>query len=66
MRTINLKTEYLEEPIQLSILKPRFYWNCEGGIRQRAYQIIAKRDDAVIWDSGKVLSDKMTHIRYEG
>jgi len=66
MRAINLKTEYLEEPIQLSILKPRFYWNCEGGARQRAYQIIAKRADAVIWDSGKVLSDKMTHIRYEG
>lgn len=66
MRAIYLKTEYLTEPLGLGIDKPRFYWNCEGGMTQTAYQIIAKRDGQTVWDSGKVLSSRMTHIAYEG
>lgn len=66
MNAIQLRTEYLCEPLALSVAKPRFYWLCEGGIKQSAYQIIAERCDKVVWDSGKIISDKMTHIRYEG
>ena len=66
MRAIHLQTEYLTEPLGLGIAKPRFYWNCEGGVTQTAYQIVAKRNEELLWDSGKVLSSRMTHISYEG
>ena len=66
MKPIRLRTEYLEQPIGLGITKPRFYWNCEGGVTQSAYRIIAKNGDTILWDSGKVISSAMSHIRYEG
>lgn len=66
MKAIRLKTEYLTEPLGLGITKPRFYWNCEGGREQTAYQIIARRGQDVVWDSGKVASSSMTHIGYAG
>lgn len=54
MRAINLKCEYLKNPIGIDIKKPRLFWNCEGGITQTAYQIVAEN-----WDSGKVQSSSM-------
>ena len=55
MKAIRLQTEYLNEPLGLGIAAPRFSWNCEGEIKQTAYQIIAKRKNEIVWDSGKVL-----------
>ena len=66
MKAIRLQTEYLTEPLGLGIAMPRFSWNCEGGITQTAYQMIAKRKNKIIWDSGKVASSSMTHITYGG
>lgn len=66
MNAIRLRTEYLKEPLGLGISKPRFYWNCQGGQKQTAYQIVCRRGDQVVWDSGKVASASMTHIPYEG
>lgn len=66
MKAIHLQTEYLTEPLGLGMTTPRFYWNCEGGITQTAYKIVARREGVTIWDSGKVLSSHMTHIAYEG
>ncbi|MBQ7916863.1 MAG: family 78 glycoside hydrolase catalytic domain, partial [Firmicutes bacterium] len=66
MKSIRLKTEYLTKPLGLAIAAPKFYWNCEGGEKQTAYQIIAKCNEKVVWDSGKVLSSAMTHITYNG
>lgn len=66
MKAIRLQTEYLTEPLGLGIAMPRFYWNCEGGLRQTAYQIICRRDGKTVWDSGKEESSSMTHIRYAG
>ena len=60
MEAIRLRTEYLENPVGIDIRHPRFMWNCEGGSKQTAYQIIADR-----WDSGKILSDSM-HAEYPG
>ena len=59
MKAINLKTEYLVNPIGIDIQNPRLMWNCEGGVKQTAYRIVAKTDDETIWDSGKVLTDAM-------
>ncbi len=60
MKAIRLKTEHLFDPIGVDFSAPRLYWNCEGGVKQTAYQILAA-DDAgnVLWDSGKVESDSM-------
>lgn len=66
MKAIRLRTEYLPEPMGLDITKPRFYWNCEGGMVQTAYRITAMRDGKTVFDTGKVQSGSMTHIPYEG
>lgn len=66
MNAIRLQTEYLTEPLGLGIAAPRFSWNCEGGIKQTAYRILAERGGEIVWDSGKVASSSMTHIQYSG
>jgi alpha-L-rhamnosidase len=66
MKAINLRTEYLVAPMGLDIREPRFFWNCEDGIKQSAYWMIAERDGIQYWDSGKVQSASMTHIKYAG
>ena len=63
MKAINLKTEYLVNPMGIDIQNPRLMWNCEGGITQTAYRIVAKMDEKIIWDSGKVNSSSM-HAEY--
>lgn len=54
MKAINIKTEYLTNPIGIDIDNPRIMWNCDSGIKQTAYQIVTDE-----WDSGKVKSDSM-------
>lgn len=66
MKATHLKTEFLTEPMGLGIAKPRFYWNCEDGVKQTAYRINVSRGGKAVWDSGKVTSSAMTHIRYDG
>lgn len=65
MKAINLKCEYLINPIGIDIIKPRLFWNCEDGTQQTAYRIFAVDDnDMLLWDSGKVQSSKMTGIPF--
>ena len=66
MNAVNLKTEYLRNPLGIDIVWPRFSWNCEDGQKQTAYQIVAKVNGETVWNSGKVESSSMTHIPYEG
>ncbi|MBQ9643458.1 MAG: alfa-L-rhamnosidase, partial [Lachnospiraceae bacterium] len=66
MRAIRLQVDYLNGPLGLGNPAPRFYWNAEEGVRQTAYQIVCLREDRIIWDSGRVESASMSHIRYEG
>ena len=66
MKAINLKTEYLKTPIGIDVVRPRLSWNCADGIKQTAYQIIAKVNGETVWNSGKVESSAMTHIPYAG
>lgn len=63
MKAVNLKTEYLVNPIGIDIQPPRLMWNCEGGTKQTAYRIVAKTDEQIVWDSGKVVSESM-HADY--
>ena len=57
MKAINLRTEYLKNPVGIDIQNPRLMWSCEGGIKQTAYQIVTDK-----WDSGKVESSSMRAI----
>ena len=60
MKAINLKTEYLKNPIGIDIENPRLMWNCDGGITQTAFQINAfDIDGNLIFDSGKIPSNSM-------
>ena len=59
MNAINLKTEYLTDPIGIDIRKPRLMWNCDGGVKQTAYRIVAETNGKTVWDSGKVSSSSM-------
>lgn len=60
MKAIRLRTEYLKAPIGIDMDKPRLFWNCEGGEKQTAYQIVASDDVGnPLWDSGKVESGSM-------
>ena len=54
MKAIRLKTEYLKDPLGIDVQRPRLMWNCDGGAKQTAYQIVAGG-----WDSGRVESDSM-------
>lgn len=54
MNAIRLKTEYLFDPLGIDIQRPRLMWNCDGGVKQTAYQIVTEQ-----WDSGKVESATM-------
>lgn len=66
MKATHLQVDYLTEPLGISSPCPRFYWNCDGGRRQTAYQIIAQSSGETVWDSGKLSSSAMSHIPYGG
>ena len=58
MKAIRLKTEHLFDPVGIDIPHPRLSWNCEGGQRQTAYEIVCNQ-----WQSGRIESDAM-HAQY--
>ncbi len=64
MRAVNLRTEHLENPIGIDRKTPLLSWNCEGSVRQTAYEVEAFCDGAGVFASGKVTSEQM-HIFYE-
>ena len=65
MKAINLKTAHLTNPLGIDIHKPLLTWNCAGGQRQTAYQIIAHANGKELWNSGRVESAAMRAV-YEG
>lgn len=67
MKAIRLRVEYLKNPVGIDYRKPRLSWNCEGGVEQTAYQVLATdENEVVVWDSGKVESSQMVHIPWGG
>ncbi len=59
IKATNLKCENLINPIGIDVKKPRLSWICDGAFKQTAYRIVTMSDNKLIWDSGKVQSDKM-------
>ncbi len=75
----SLRCEYLENPLGLDVLNPRLSWRLENASAgspsslQAAYHLIVassreKLDklDGDLWDTGKVSSDQMIHVEYQG
>ncbi len=58
MKAIRLRTEYLYNPLGIDMQSPRLFWNCEGGVKQTAFEIRSEK-----WNSGKVASSSM-HADY--
>ena len=68
----NLQVEYLTNPIGIDVSTPRFSWQSQSRLRgfvQTAYRIVVSDTEDfshIVWDSGKVPSDKSLHITYAG
>ena len=71
----NLRCEYRIDPLGIDVRQPRLSWVIESacrGERQTAYQVLVSmlerlaKDQGDLWDSGKVSSDRSTHVEYAG
>lgn len=72
---IELRCEYGENPLGIDVRSPRLSWevnDARRGAVQTAYHIVVSTDpsfadaDAVVWDTGKVASDRSIHVPYAG
>ena len=68
-----MKIEYLENPVGIDIVRPRFSWlteHTDRGQKQTAYQIVVSLKPEVKvgdqWDSGRVESDSPVNAVYNG
>lgn len=67
-----LRTEYLENPVAIGTVVPRFSWKLapsEGArdVMQSAYEIEVKDEDGkVLWNSGQTASASTDQIAYSG
>ena len=63
MKAIRLKTEHLFDPVGVDFISPRLFWNCEGGVKQTAYEISALNEEGkLLWNSGKITGSSMQTI----
>lgn len=68
-KIMDLKTEYLSNPIGIDTDLVRFMWRMESneiGVQQAAYQIRVTLLGKVVWDSGKVENSHSVGICYDG
>ena len=66
MRAVELRTEYMKNPVGVDFTNPRLMWKCEGDVRQEAFQVICKDEsEKILWDSGKIESSCMK-VTYRG
>jgi alpha-L-rhamnosidase len=73
---VDLRCEYLSNPLGIDVTKPRLSWKLESGQRgqkQTAYRLLVassaeklKKNTGDLWDSGKVRSDQSVHVTYDG
>jgi alpha-L-rhamnosidase len=71
-----LRCEYRVDPLGIDSLQPRLSWemhDTDRGAKQTAYQILVAStpeklaaDEADLWDSGQVKSDRTSQIEYAG
>src|SRR5438046_10298725 len=74
-----LRCEYKLDPLGIDVTQPRMSWILESDqpdardLKQSAYQVLVAssretlaKDQADLWDSGKVASDETAQIVYRG
>lgn len=79
IRPVDLRCEYLKNPLGIDALQPRLSWILEStvpgarGQMQAAYQVLAasseellRSDQGDLWDTGKVESNRSTQVAYGG
>ena len=76
LEVVELRCEYLENPLGIDVVTPRLSWKLkteENNFKQKAYRILVASDQQKladnigdIWDSGKVLLDKSSQVKYAG
>jgi alpha-L-rhamnosidase len=76
IRAQQLRCEMLNNPAGIDVLQPGLSWQINGAarnIQQTAYQVLVAsspeklaRQEADIWNSGKVFSDQSIHVAYKG
>ena len=76
VHVIDLRCEYLTDPLGLDVRQPRLSWRLEAaarGVKQTAYQVWVAADPtrlaaghADLWDSGRVMTDQSLHQVYLG
>lgn len=59
MQAIRLRTEHMKNPLGIDVTKPYLSWNCQGGVKQTAYEIQAVEGEKLLWNSGKVTGSEM-------
>ncbi|MBP7705070.1 MAG: family 78 glycoside hydrolase catalytic domain [Caulobacter sp.] len=74
-KVVDPRVDYIDRPLGLETLKPRFSWRLEGkgrGLKQVAYRVQAATSEAALltgpwlWDSGKVDSDRTFDVAWDG
>ena len=73
---VNLRCEYLVNPMGIDVVEPRLSWILKSGRRsetQSAYQILVassgellESDKGDLWNNGKVKSDRSNQVVYKG
>jgi alpha-L-rhamnosidase len=74
-----LRTDYAANPLGIDAAQPSLSWRLQPtadsarGLRQTAYQLLVAThpdrltpEDADVWNTGKVVSDRSVHVRYDG
>lgn len=72
MHIIDLRCEYMNQPIGIGEQSPRFSWIMEAsqkGMMQQAYQLDISKDaqlNSIEYSTGKIMSDRSTHVECAG
>ncbi len=76
LRVTDLRCEFSTDPLGIDVAQPRLFWRVESparGQRQSAWQALVgssaetlAQDRGDLWDSGRVVSDQTTFVRYAG
>ncbi len=65
----DLEVDQRTDPLGMDNTTPEFRWEMVSNIqgqKQTAYQIVVKNGETVVWDSGRVASDRSNAIPYGG
>ncbi|MGB0257957.1 MAG: family 78 glycoside hydrolase catalytic domain, partial [Coraliomargarita sp.] len=76
MTALDLRCEYLHNPLGIDVVQPRLSWRLEAqerGQKQTAYRILVassaeqlKQGQGDLWDTGKIQSSQTSQVAYSG